>query len=64
MDTTGRLPGPVIRPYRDEDHDEVYDICVRTAAAGDDARPGDTAGPDVHVGARLAGPASAVAGER
>jgi ribosomal protein S18 acetylase RimI-like enzyme len=30
--------GPVIRRYRDPDHDAVYDICVRTADAGGDAR--------------------------
>ena len=29
---------PSIRRYRDTDHDAVYDICVRTAAAGGDAR--------------------------
>ena len=29
---------PVIRHYRDSDHDAVYDICVRTADAGGDAR--------------------------
>ena len=27
-----------IRRYQDEDHDAVYDICVRTADAGGDAR--------------------------
>jgi hypothetical protein len=27
-----------IRCYDDEDHDAVYDICVRTADAGGDAR--------------------------
>jgi GNAT superfamily N-acetyltransferase len=31
-------PAPVIRRYRDSDHDAVYDICVRTADAGQDAR--------------------------
>ncbi len=29
---------PVIRRYRDSDHDAVYDVCVRTADAGGDAR--------------------------
>ena len=29
---------PMIRRYADTDHDAVYDICVRTAAAGGDAR--------------------------
>jgi ribosomal protein S18 acetylase RimI-like enzyme len=29
---------PTIRRYADADHDAVYDICVRTAAAGGDAR--------------------------
>ena len=29
---------PIIRPYADRDHDAVYDICVRTADAGGDAR--------------------------
>ena len=28
----------MIRPYRDSDHDAVYDVCVRTADAGGDAR--------------------------
>jgi ribosomal protein S18 acetylase RimI-like enzyme len=28
---------PRLRPYRTADHDAVYDICVRTGAAGDDA---------------------------
>src|SRR6202522_2742544 len=29
---------PTIRRYAGTDHDAVYDICVRTAAAGGDAR--------------------------
>jgi ribosomal protein S18 acetylase RimI-like enzyme len=29
---------PTIRRYADTDHDAVYDVCVRTAAAGGDAR--------------------------
>jgi ribosomal protein S18 acetylase RimI-like enzyme len=28
---------PRLRPYRAADHDAVYDICVRTGAAGEDA---------------------------
>ena len=28
----------LIRPYRPADHDAVYDVCVRTADAGGDAR--------------------------
>ena len=32
------VPAPAIRPYRPEDRDAVYDVCVRTAAAGGDAR--------------------------
>jgi ribosomal protein S18 acetylase RimI-like enzyme len=31
-------PTAVIRPYRETDHAEVYDVCVRTADAGGDAR--------------------------
>jgi ribosomal protein S18 acetylase RimI-like enzyme len=30
---------PQLRPYRAGDHDAVYDICVRTGAAGEDASP-------------------------
>ncbi|WP_144119474.1 GNAT family N-acetyltransferase [Catellatospora sichuanensis] len=29
----------IIRPYRPSDHDAVYDICIRTAHHGGDARP-------------------------
>ena len=29
---------PKIRPYRDADRDALYDVCVRTADVGDDAR--------------------------
>lgn len=29
----------VIRPYRPSDRDDLYDVCLRTAAAGDDATP-------------------------
>jgi ribosomal protein S18 acetylase RimI-like enzyme len=28
---------PRLRPYRTADHDAVYDVCVRTGAAGEDA---------------------------
>jgi ribosomal protein S18 acetylase RimI-like enzyme len=31
-------PTAVIRPYRESDHAAVYDVCVRTADAGGDAR--------------------------
>jgi ribosomal protein S18 acetylase RimI-like enzyme len=30
---------PRLRPYQPADHDAVYDICVRTGAAGEDATP-------------------------
>jgi ribosomal protein S18 acetylase RimI-like enzyme len=30
-------PVPRLRPYRAADHDAVYDVCVRTGAAGEDA---------------------------
>lgn len=30
---------PVIRPYRKEDFDAVYEICIRTGYLGTDARP-------------------------
>ncbi|GAA2442921.1 GNAT family N-acetyltransferase [Streptomyces macrosporus] len=55
--------GPVVRPYRPEDRDAVYDVCVRTADAGGDARGiyrdpdlmGDLfAGPYVHLAPHLA----------
>jgi ribosomal protein S18 acetylase RimI-like enzyme len=48
----------VIRPYRPADRDEVYDVCLRTAAAGGDATdvyrdpalPGDLfAGPYLYL---------------
>ncbi len=53
----------VIRPYRDSDLAAVYDICVRTADAGEDARgmwasddlmPDLFAGPYVHLEPDLA----------
>jgi ribosomal protein S18 acetylase RimI-like enzyme len=37
---------PVIRPYRDDDHAAVHEICIRTADAGQDAGP-HYADPDV-----------------
>ena len=38
--TRSERPGSaaLIRPYRVSDHDAVYEICVRTADAGEDAR--------------------------
>ncbi|WP_369372794.1 GNAT family N-acetyltransferase [Promicromonospora sp. Populi] len=43
---------PFIRPYRPADRDDVADICVRTAAAGGDARgfySSDLLMPDVYA---------------
>src|ERR1700759_5256020 len=37
-ETTSTETTAVIRPYRETDHDAVYDVCVRTADAGGDAR--------------------------
>lgn len=54
---------PVVRPYRPRDRDAVYDVCVRTADAGGDARgiyrdpdlmPDLFAGPYVHLAPHLA----------
>ena len=42
-----------IRRYEDGDHDAVYDICVRTADAGGDARgkySSDDLMPDLFAG--------------
>lgn len=42
-----------IRPYREADLDDVYDVCVRTAAAGEDARgvySDDHLMPDIFAG--------------
>lgn len=59
MDSTATA----IRRYRDRDHDAVYDICVRTADAGGDARgryasddlmPDLFAGPYLHLEPELA----------
>ena len=47
---------PTIRRYRGSDHDAVYDICVRTADAGGDARGqyrSDDLMPDLFVGPYL-----------
>ncbi|WP_410538803.1 GNAT family N-acetyltransferase [Streptomyces sp. KL2] len=55
--------GPFVRPYRPRDREAVYDVCVRTADAGGDARGiyrdpdlmGDLfAGPYVWLGPHLA----------
>ena len=52
----------LIRPYRPADHDAVYDVCVRTADAGGDARglyhsddlmPDLFAGPYLHLGVHV-----------
>lgn len=54
---------PTIRAYRDSDHAAVYDVCVRTADAGGDARgqystddlmPDFFAGPYVYLEPQLA----------
>jgi ribosomal protein S18 acetylase RimI-like enzyme len=45
-----------IRSYRPEDHDDVYEVCVRTAATGGDARglySDDDLMPDVYSGPYL-----------
>lgn len=45
-----------IRPYRPNDHDDVYEVCVRTAASGADARglySDDDLMPDVWAGPYL-----------
>jgi len=47
---------PVIRPYRAGDHDAVYDVCVRTGAASQDARglySTDDLVPDIYAGPYL-----------
>lgn len=47
-----RVTEPFIRPYRATDRADVADICVRTAAAGDDARgvySTDELMPDVYA---------------
>ena len=47
----------IIRPYRPADRDDVYDVCVRTADGGDDARgrySTDDVMPDVFAGPYLA----------
>jgi ribosomal protein S18 acetylase RimI-like enzyme len=47
---------PFVRPYLEEDHDAVYDVCVRTGAASSDARGlyrTDDLVPDIYAGAYL-----------
>jgi ribosomal protein S18 acetylase RimI-like enzyme len=47
---------PVIRRYQDRDHDAVYDVCVRTADSGGDARGmyhSDDLMPDLFLGPYL-----------
>ncbi len=47
----------IIRPYRPADHDAVYDICVRTADSGGDARGlycDDELVSDIYAGPYLA----------
>ena len=48
------LSSPSIRRYRSDDRDAVYDICVRTGAAGQDAR--GLYSSDVLLGDIYAGP--------
>lgn len=51
MTTNLRGSGPTIRPYQPNDRDAVADICVRTAAGGQDARgiySDDLLMPDVY----------------
>jgi ribosomal protein S18 acetylase RimI-like enzyme len=57
------VTAPILRPYRESDRDALYDVCVRTAAAGGDARglyadddlmPDLFAGPYVHLEPHLA----------
>lgn len=63
MSSTPTPSTAVIRSYRPGDHDAVYDICVRTADAGGDARgryatdelmPDLFAGPYLHLEPELA----------
>ncbi|SCG49500.1 GNAT family N-acetyltransferase [Micromonospora halophytica] len=54
--STAEPPVAAIRRYRPEDHDAVYDICVRTADAGGDARgryASDDLMPDLFAGPYL-----------
>ena len=62
-ETRARAAAATIRPYREGDLAAVYDVCVRTAAAGGDARgayssddlmPDLFAGPYVHLEPDLA----------
>jgi ribosomal protein S18 acetylase RimI-like enzyme len=55
-DAVPTLPGPSIRRYRADDHDAVYEVCVRTGAGGADARglyPNDDLLPDIYAGPYL-----------
>ncbi|HEY1626396.1 MAG TPA: GNAT family N-acetyltransferase [Streptosporangiaceae bacterium] len=50
------MSAPEIRRYQQRDHDAVYDICVRTAASGGDARgkyTSDDLMPDLFAGPYL-----------
>jgi ribosomal protein S18 acetylase RimI-like enzyme len=49
-------PGLLIRPYQADDHDAVYEVCVRTGDGGADARglyPNDDLLPDIYAGPYL-----------
>ena len=50
------MTGPVIRRYQPADHDAVYEVCVRTGAASEDARglySSDDLIPDIYAGPYL-----------
>ncbi len=50
------MKGPIIRPYRPTDRADCYEVCVRTGAAGGDARglySSDALIPDVFCGPYL-----------
>ena len=50
------MNAPVIRRYQERDHDAVYDVCVRTADSGGDARGkygSDDLMPDLFAGPYL-----------
>src|SRR2546423_12418531 len=52
-ETTSTETTAVIRPYRETDHAAVYDVCVRTADVGGDARGkyhSDDLMPDLFAG--------------
>jgi ribosomal protein S18 acetylase RimI-like enzyme len=49
-------PMPLIRPYQACDRDDAYDVCIRTGAAGQDARgrfSTDDLIPDIYTGPYL-----------